>query len=108
MGAEKPACYLLAIAGSRKYREILGWGELARRLAADGTLRDTFCEARYNLAWCRFRLAQHASAAEERADLLRRAEDDIHAAAAACPDKGGKSWYDKIEALLKTICDARG
>ena len=76
-GAEKPGYYLLAITGSRKYREIWGWGELARRLAADGTLPDACCEARYNLALCRFQLAQHAATAAERTGLLTQAEDDL-------------------------------
>ncbi len=107
-GGEKPGCYLLAITGSRKYREIWGWGELARRLTCDGTLHDTLCEARYNLAVCRFLLARQTSAPAERAELLGRAEDDIRAAARVCPDKGGKSWYDKNEALLKIIRKARG
>ena len=106
-GAEKPGYYLLAITGSRKYREIWGWGELARRLAADGTLRDAFCEARYNLALCRFRLAQHAATAAERSGLLTQAEDDLRVDDSCWP-RDDKSWYDKCEALLQTIRKARG
>jgi hypothetical protein len=102
-GREKAADYLLAITGSQKYREIWGWGELARRLAKAPEYRDTFCEARYNLALCRYRLAQNAVAADERAELLRRAEEDILATRGFCPDMGGKSWYDKYEELLKNI-----
>ncbi len=106
-GAEKPGHYLLAISGDKEHAEIWGWGELARRLAADGKFRDTLGEARYNLALCRFQWAQHASAAAQRAELLRRAEDDLRAPADSSPDKGGKSWYDKSEALLKTIRQSR-
>jgi hypothetical protein len=106
-GGETPGHYLLAISGDKEHAEIWGWEELARRLAADGKFRDTLGEARYNLALCRFQLAQHASAAAERADLLRRAEDDLHATADSAPDKDGKSWYDKSEALLKTIRQSR-
>ncbi len=87
-GGQKPGCYLLAITGSRKYREIWGWGELARRLTCDGTLHDTLCEARYNLAVCRFLLARQTSAPAERAELLGRAEDDIRAAARRLPRQG--------------------
>ena len=106
-GAEKPGYYLLAITGSRKYREIWGWGELARRLAADGTLPDACCEARYNLALCRFQLAQHAATAAERTGLLTQAEDDLRVGDSCWP-RDDKSWYDKCEALLQTIRKARG
>ena len=105
-GHEKPGRYLLAITGSQKYREIWGWGELARRLAPVAQQRETYCEARYNLAWCRFRLAQSASAAE-RGELLDRAEDDILATRRFYPDLGGKAWYDRYKELLKTIQQAR-
>jgi hypothetical protein len=107
-GAEKPGYYLLAITGSRKYRDIWGWGELARRSAADGTLRETFCAARYNLALCRFQLARHAATAAERAELLARAEDDLRAGGDASWPRDDPSWYDKSEALLQTIRKARG
>jgi hypothetical protein len=107
-GAEKPGYYLLAIAGSRKYREIWGWSELARRLAADGTLGQSFCEARYNLALCRFQMAQHAATAVERAELLARAEDDLRSGGDSCWPRDDPSWYDKSEALLQTIRKARG
>ncbi len=40
-----------------------GWRPTARSAT-------TFCEARYNLALCRFQLAQHAATAAERAELL--------------------------------------
>ncbi len=102
-GAEKPNCLLLAIAGSRKHPEIWGWGEIARRLAGEAEFRGAFCEARYNLALCHCRLALAADAPQERAELLSRAEEDILTVARLCPDMGGKSWYDKYDALLTTI-----
>ena len=107
-GAEKPGYYLLAITGSRKHRDIWGWGELARRLAADGTLRQPFCEARYNLALCRFQLAQQAATPAERAELLARAEADLGSGDDSCWPRDDPSWYDKSEALLETIRKARG
>jgi hypothetical protein len=107
-GEQKPGRYLLAITGSQKYREIWGWGELARRLAPVSQHREAYCEARYNLAWCRFRLAQNAAATAERAELFERAEEDILATRRFCPDLGGKAWYDRYQALLKTIQQARG
>ena len=105
-GQQKPGRYLLAITGSQKYREIWGWGELARRLAPVSQQRETYCEVRYNLAWCRYRLAQNAAAAAERAELFERAEDDILATRRFCPDLGGKAWYDRYQALLKIIQQA--
>ncbi len=107
-GAAQPGYYLLAITGSRKYREIWGWAELARRLAAAGQLGDAFCEARYNLAMCRFHLAQSAPAGAQRTALLRQAEDDLGAGGDAASHPGDKTWYDRDEALLTTIRKARG
>ena len=100
--AEKPNCFLLAIAGSRKYPEVWGWGEIARRVTGAAEFRDAFCEARYNLALCRGCLAQAARDPEARAELLARAEEDILTVARLRPDMGGKSWYDKYEARVES------
>ena len=105
--AEKPNCLLLAIAGSRKYPEVWGWGEISRRLAGAAEFRDAFCEARYNLALCRCGLAWAARDPQERAELLARAEEDILTVARLRPDMGGKSWYDKYEALVRAIRNSR-
>jgi hypothetical protein len=99
-GAEQPDYYLLAITGSQQYREIWGWGQLAERLAQGASYRETCCEAHYNLALCRLRLAESTAAGAEREQWLQQAKADIFAARGFC--SGSKSWYDKCDALWKS------
>ncbi|MGA2033202.1 MAG: hypothetical protein ABSG68_13170 [Thermoguttaceae bacterium] len=102
-GEEKPAYFSLAISGSQKYREVWGWAQLARRLAASAKHKDAFHEARYNLALCRFRLAQSQAEAGERDRQLKLTESEILMVQSLYPDMGGKAWYDKYDELLVKI-----
>jgi hypothetical protein len=107
-GEEKSGYFALAIDGSQKYREIWGWAHLARRLMNDAKHREAFYEARYNLALCRFRLAQTAADSEERQRLAKLAEGEIRIVRALHADMGGKTWYDKNDELLRKIQTFRG
>jgi hypothetical protein len=101
--AERAASFFtLAIMGSEKYKEIWGWGQLSRRLANNPQFEDTFHEARYNLALCRYKLALRRGG-EQRAKTLKQAEADIIVIQKLYPKMGGKKWHDKYMELLKKI-----
>ena len=102
-GDEKPEYLEMAIQGGKRYQEVWGWGELARQVQSEARFRDVFHEARYNLAFCRFRQAQMATERSERAKLAEAAQDDILVTQRFFPDMGGAVWYDKYNELLKRI-----
>jgi hypothetical protein len=102
-GDEKPECLDMAIQGGNQYREVWGWGELARRVQSEDRFHDVYHEARYNLAFCRLHQAQIATDKAERERLANAAENDILATQRSAPDMGGAVWYDKYNALLKRI-----
>ena len=102
-GDEKPEYLEMAIQGGKRYQEVWGWGELARRVQSEARFRDVFHEARYNLALCRLRQAQLATDRSQRARLAATAENDILATRRLFPDMGGAVWYDKYNELLKRI-----
>ena len=81
-GDEKPEYLEMAIQGGKRYQEVWGWGELARRVQSEARFRDVFHEARYNLALCRLRQAQigDRSAATGPAGGGRRKRYPCHAA----------------------------
>ena len=101
-GEEKPPYYELAIKGSSKYKEIWGWGKLAKRLARSPKHRSVFHEARYNLALCRMKLGATQKGAEKK-ETLERAERDIVIVQKLYPAMGGEEWYGKYDTLLKKI-----
>jgi hypothetical protein len=102
-GEKKPEYLDMAITGGKRYREVWGWGELARRVQSEARFADVFHEARYNLALCRLRQAQLASERPQRVRLADEAEDDILVTRKLFPDMGGAIWYDKYNELLKRI-----
>jgi len=102
-GDEKPEYLDMAIQGGKRYQEVWGWGELARRVQSEARFRDIFHEARYNLALCRLRQAQMATDRPQRARLAEAAENDILATWRLFPDMGGAVWYDRYNELLKRI-----
>ncbi len=103
LGDEKPEYLEMAIQGGKRYREVWGWGELARRVQSEARFREVFHEARYNLALCRLRQAQLATDQSQRARLAATAENDILATRRLFPDMGGAVWYDKYNELFKRI-----
>lgn len=106
-GESRPAAYQLAIKGSTKYKEIWGWGTLARRVYGNKKYLPVFHEARYNLALCRFKLAQSKSGTEKKA-LLQQAQKDITVVQRQFPEMGRQPWYGKYDDLLKKIQSLRG
>jgi len=81
---------------------VWGWGGIAKRVAPFDKYKDTFHEARYNLALCRLRLAQQQRGAEKD-NTLKMAQRDITSMYLLYPTMGGEAWYAKYDALLKTV-----
>lgn len=114
-GEENPADFLRAIRGGREIKRrdgspaylIWGWGGIAAKVQSAAALQDIFDEARYNLALCRFNLA-NTKQGKERTNLLRQAEDDILVLQRIRPEMGGKKWYPKYDALLRDIQNRLG
>ena len=102
-GEEKPEYLEMAIQGGKRYQEVWGWGELARRVQSEARFREVFYEARYNLALCRLQQAQIATDQWQRTRLAEAAENDILATRRWFPDLGGGVWYDRYNELLKRI-----
>ena len=107
-GEERPEYLEMAIHGGNRYQEVWGWGELARRVQPEARFREVFLEARYNLAFCRFRQAQSAAERSERSRLAAAAEEDILATRRSAPDRdsgdmGGPVWYDRYNELFQRI-----
>jgi len=107
-GRGDPGYYKLAYAGSEKHKQVWGWGKIAikvqRKARQDktGRYRSIFHEARYNLAWCRFQLAQKGET------TLELAEKDILVVQRLYPEMGGEKWYPKYDRLLRQIQDLAG
>jgi hypothetical protein len=99
---EKPAYYELARKGSKKHKEIWGWGRIAKRVARNPKYRAVLHEALYNQALCRKEYAIGKSG-KSRTNYLKRAEADIKRVKNLYPKMGGDTQRDKYEKLLKSI-----
>jgi hypothetical protein len=64
--------------------------------------QDIFHQARYNLALCRFKLAQKQTG-PKRQELLNQAILDIQRTYLLYPEMGGKEWYTRYDKLARTI-----
>jgi hypothetical protein len=88
---------------------IWGWLKIsqvaARAARADEKYRDTFYEARLNVARCRY-LAAMKTSGEKRQHDLAKAKQSIQSLAQLYPDLGGDRWRGEFEALLKQIEEA--
>ncbi len=114
-GEETPSYYLSAIRGdhvierkngSKDYL-VWGWSGISRRTQDKEAFKDTFDEARYNVALCRMKYAL-TKKDQEKLDLLHQAEDDILNLLRLRPEMGGKKWYEQYDALLKKIQGSLG
>ena len=86
---------------------VWGWGKISkkvhRKAGRDPKYKAVFHEARYNLALCRFKLAQASKSTSEKQSTLERAERDVLVVQKILPEMGGQKWYDKYDDLLKKI-----
>jgi tetratricopeptide (TPR) repeat protein len=94
-----------AINGDKPARDgrnaIWGWGRIAKLVAKNEQYRDTFHEARYNIALCRYRLGLSQSG-KEKTQTLKRAKSDI-TITKQLYRLGKKSQARRYEDLLKKI-----
>lgn len=102
---ENPGYYKLAVFGGTKGDNvnIWGWGKLANLAARNPQLRDTFHEARYNLAVCRYRSALADEKAENKRKLLDLAQNDVRVTFNFDPTLGGEKYRPKYDKLLREI-----
>jgi tetratricopeptide (TPR) repeat protein len=85
---------------------IWGWLKIsqvaARAARADQKYRDTFYEARLNVARCRYLAAMKKDGAARKQDLAK-ARQSIQSFAQLYPEMGGERWRGEFQALLKEI-----
>jgi tetratricopeptide (TPR) repeat protein len=108
---EDPKWFERAIHGgyalkSTGQNRIWGWLRIsqvaARAIRSDEKYRDTFYEARLNIARCRYLAAMKSSGAA-RAENLSKARQSIQSLAQLSPDLGGETWRGQFQELLKQI-----
>ncbi len=86
----------------------LVWGwvristETARAARSDKTFRDSFFDARLNIAQCRYKAAMKKEGKARQDDLLN-AKLGIQSLSRVYPDYGGEKWKPQFEAILKDI-----
>jgi tetratricopeptide (TPR) repeat protein len=85
---------------------IWGWRKIsdvaARAARTNEKYRDTFFEARYNMARCRYLVAMK-SKGDKRTRDLAKAKQSIQSLAQVYPDLGGERWHNEFDAMLKEI-----
>jgi len=97
-----------ALMGARKDADgknvIWGWGRISRLLSGKAEFRDTFFEARYHIALCRFMMGKTS----QENKLIEQAVADIKQVAALYPELGGPQRQRDFDLLLKEIQKALG
>ena len=85
---------------------IWGWVKIStvagRAARSDKTFRDSFFDARLNIARCRYKAAMKKEGEARREDLLN-AKLGIQSLSRVYPDYGGERWKPQFEALNKDI-----
>ncbi len=108
---EDPKWFENAIQGGYQLKStgqnrIWGWVRIsqvaARAARSDNKLRDSFYEARVNIARCRYWAALKKSGDARRQDLAK-AKQGIESLVQLYPDAGGERWKPQFDALLKDI-----
>ena len=111
-GAVEPKAYAQAINGSTPARDrqniIWGWGKLSKVAMNDPRFRDTFHQARLNLAECRYRYALSQKEKETKVKVLEAAKNDLWYTYKLHKDLGGDSTQARYEGWLKQIQKALG
>ncbi|TWU65396.1 hypothetical protein V7x_09430 [Crateriforma conspicua] len=111
-GSIRPAlagkAYSAAMLGGRPGEDgkntIWGWGKISSATSRSPKFRDTFFEARYHVALCRFLMGKATN--DNR--VIQQAIRDITQVHAIYPDMGGPAQKKKFNVLLKRIQTAAG
>ena len=101
----KATAFEEAIVGSQPGSDgrnlIWGWGRIAKLVAKHEKNRDTFHDARYNTALCRYKLAKTLSGSQKTA-MFKRAKSDI-TSTQQLYNLGNEAQQQRYESLLRTI-----
>jgi tetratricopeptide (TPR) repeat protein len=105
---EKEELYRRAIAGGRKNEQtdkntVMGWNRLSRLVYQYPKFRDTYHEARYNMAVCYYSYALRLKSSDDKKKYLGIARDSIEYIHKLHPEMGGEKWYAKYDTLLKRV-----
>lgn len=105
--------YGRAIGGAKpdpdsKRNVIWGWGTIARRTMPSEQFRETFFDARYHLALCRYLQGKKTSDSERSEKLIEQAKTDIRNVQIRFQDLGGGATRQRFELLLKEIQKSLG
>jgi cellulose synthase operon protein C len=97
--------YIAAIQGGKgDTAPIWGWGKLANQTSKDAKFRDTFHEARYNIALCRqLHALSRPDSDSKKKKLLELAKDSIRETQQFESTMGGEKWKPKYDALLREL-----
>ena len=106
-GSVNPSRYSDAITGirSREKGGVWGWGKIANATMPHQQFRETFFEARYQLAACQVGIAESKQGSEKGVQLAA-AERTLATTMKLYPNLGGARWKEKYDAMLKQIQSA--
>jgi cellulose synthase operon protein C len=101
---EKPDWYGSAIkGGSGPADSVWGWGKISQMTRSSEKFRDTFHQARYNIAVCRKEWAETYKDADKRREELELAKDAIRSTRDFESTMGGDRWKPQYDKLLRSI-----
>ncbi len=110
--------YQRAIFGARPVKDpkgkapdknnIWGWAQIAKVVSSDPKYKDTFHEARLNLALCRYNYAMAQKDSKKKNEQLNYAKRDVAVMYGYYPDLGGDKWRPQYDTVLKSVQKALG
>ena len=109
-GRLDPSKYAQAISGTgdrSRPSDVWGWGKIATATQSHNEFRETFYEARYEIARCQFELAQ-SKQGQEKQKALGDAGRILSMTKQLYPTLGGIGWTNKYNALIRQIQIAQG
>lgn len=85
--------------GQDKKNIIWGWGKISKLISGKAEFRDSFFEARYHVAFCRFMMGKTS----QNNKLMEQGIADIQQVAALYPELGGPDRRRDFDLLMKEI-----
>ena len=103
-GARDPSKLSEAIrgTGTGESAVVWGWGKIANATMPHQQFRDTFFEARYEIAVCQLALARTLQAGS-RQKQLEAARKTLEVTSKLYPDLGGEIWTTKYQELMRSV-----